>query len=158
MKQFLLILGALILIAIALVVFGRRGHVASTNLHTENIRTNDGPLYVIEYFEQRIVVLLPKSCDNITSRTSQNSRAQSLDVDIDFFGKNGQPSVNIQFHSYDRGTLLIDEQPFDLNRGAVFLVKEGASPRSKKGLVQAPFNPLKVSPEYATKLREELDK
>lgn len=158
MKQFLLILGALILIAIALIVFGRRDQISSPTSHTRNFSTSDGPLYVIEHFDQRIVVLLPKPCENFSSRTSQNSRAQSLDVDIDFFGANKQPSVNIQFHSYDRGTLMLDDRSFDLNRGGVFLVKEGASPSAQKVIIQAPFNPLTVTPEYATKLREVLDK
>jgi hypothetical protein len=71
-KQFLLILGALILIAIALIVFGRRDQISSPTSHTRNFSTSDGPLYVIEHFDQRIVVLLPKPCENFSSRSSQN--------------------------------------------------------------------------------------
>jgi hypothetical protein len=157
-KQFLLILGTLILIAIALVVFARRGQVASPNFRTEVIRADDGVLYVIEYFDQQIVVLLPKVCTEITSRTATNSQTRSLDADVDLYSSEGRPRVNIQFHSSNPSALLINDQSFDLYRGGVFLVKEDEESSNSMKIVQAPFRPLEASRAYLTKIREELDK
>ena len=157
MKQFLLILATLILIAIGLVVFARKGQLASPNSRTDVIRADDGVLYVIEYFDQRIVVLLTREWDNITSRTSTNSRAKSLDADVDLFASGGSPRVNIQFHSSDRNMILIGDQPFDLSRGGVFLVQADEDSSGAKKIIQAPFKPLNASRAYLTNLKEELE-
>ena len=156
MKQFLLILAALALIAIALVFFARREQLSVLQSRTDVIRADDGVLYVIEYFDQRIVVLLPKEWTNISSRTSTNSKTKSLDADVDLFASDGGPRVNIQFHSSNRGTILIDGRNFDLTKGAVYLVAEDQHASGGKKITQAPFKPLAGTREYLTKLREEL--
>lgn len=158
MKQFLLILTTLIFIAIALVVFARRGQVTLLEPRTDVIRADDGVLYVIQYFNQRIVVLLPREWDNISSRTTTNSKTKSLDADVDLYGSGGTPRVNIQFHSSSPSVVQIDDRNFDLGAGGIFLVEEEVAPSGAKQIIQAPFNPLESSREYLTKLRQELDK
>jgi hypothetical protein len=157
-KQFLLILGVLILVAVALIVFARRSRVALLEPRTNVIQTHDGVMFVIEYYDQRIVVLMPKEWDNTRSRTTTNPQARSLDADVDFFASGGRPRVTIEFHSYSPMSILIDRVPYDLGMGRVFLVKPDAKSAGKKRVIQAPFSPLAPTREYVKTLKEELDK
>lgn len=158
MKQFLLILGVLVLIAVGLVFVARHRRVTVHEPRTSTLRTDDGVLFTIEYRDQRIAVLMPKEWDNETSRTTTNRQTKAFDVDVDFFASGGRPLANIAFHSIAPTTILIDNQTFRLAQGRVFLIKPDPNSTAKKLVNQAPLGPLKPTREYVTRLRKELDK
>lgn len=158
MKQFLAILTALVLVAVAMVMISRMDRVPWSGPRSDVIRADEGVLYSIEYHDQRIAVLLPPTWDNCTSRTSTNTASGTLDADVDFFPSGGKSKLNIQFHSSSPGSILIDNQSFSVARGAVFYVKTDDAGLEVVEVTQAPFTPLAPSPEYLQKLKLELDR
>ncbi|HEY2838593.1 MAG TPA: hypothetical protein VGJ26_05575, partial [Pirellulales bacterium] len=158
MKQFLLLLGLLVLIAVGIVAYTGMGRRVWFGPGTNVVQTSDGVMFVIEHHDQRIVVALPKELENTLSRTTANSAAKTLDADIDFYASGGQPRVNIQFHSNAPYSIVIDDQSFGLTQGRVFFVKLDPNATGGFEVTQAPFDPLEPTLEYLTELKKERER
>lgn len=146
MKLFWLTLGALIAIAVAIVVFTRVDpHRGWRQPKPGLIKSTGGNLAFIEGDDCRIALVIPAECDQQTMRYDSNGNLRTFDIDVDYFAADRSQKVNVRYNSDDLDTIWINDRVFDVSCGAVFRVSAADAAIKRYPITQLPFRPIEPS-------------
>ncbi len=157
MRQVILVFAALAVVAIGVIAFATSGEQQQMRRRANigMLYGNGCCVYRVDDQDYSCVVSLPIGWSSSSQSNSGGMngyyRAQATFTDND-----NSLSVIVQRDSLASSRVLIDGAPYDLANGSVFRVRAVKSEgnASKVEVIQAPFAPLEVTPQYADELNE----